>query len=225
MVSAVTQYINLRTTNDALSRQNASLRSFVPDVFYIDSVLKQLNVDTVYKQQYTFMAANVVNNSINRRNNYLTLNKGSRQGVRPDMGVICADGVVGIVKDVSEHYCSVMSFLHKDCKISARFKKDGYIGSMEWGGIDPTHGTLMYIAKHVKINIGDTIITSSSSSILPQGIMIGKVDKVDPNSGDNFQDIDVKLSTNFGNLSYVYIVSNLYKEEQRKLEEAQSNDH
>ncbi|MBL0258881.1 MAG: rod shape-determining protein MreC [Bacteroidetes bacterium] len=225
MVSAVTQYINLRTTNDALSRQNASLRTIVPDVFYIDSVLKQLNVDSIHKQQYTFMAANVVNNSINRRNNYLTLNKGSLQGIHPEMGVVSAEGIVGIVKDVSEHYCSVLSFLHKDCKISARFKKNGYIGSMVWDGTDPTHGSLNDIAKHVKINLGDTIITSSFSAIFPEGIMIGTVDKVDPNSGDNFQEIEVKLSTSFANLTYVYIVSNLFKEEQRKLEEAQTNDH
>jgi len=225
MVSAVTQYINLRTTNDALSRQNASLRTIVPDVFYIDSVLKQLNVDSIHKQQYTFMAANVVNNSINRRNNYLTLNKGSLQGIHPEMGVVSAEGIVGIVKDVSEHYCSVLSFLHKDCKISARFKKNGYIGSMVWDGTDPTHGSLNDIAKHVKINLGDTIITSSFSAIFPEGIMIGTVDKVDPNSGDNFQEIEVKLSTSFANLTYVYIVSNLFKEEQRKLEESQPNDH
>lgn len=225
MVSAVTQYINLRTTNDALSRQNASLRTIVPDVFYIDSVLKQLNVDSIHKQQYTFMAANVVNNSINRRNNYLTLNKGSLQGIHPEMGVVSAEGIVGIVKDVSEHYCSVLSFLHKDCKISARFKKNGYIGSMVWDGTDPTHGSLNDIAKHVKIGLGDTIITSSFSAIFPEGIMIGTVDKVDPNSGDNFQEIEVKLSTSFANLTYVYIVSNLFKEEQRKLEESQPNDH
>ena len=96
---------------------------------------------------------------------------------------------------------------------------------MVWDGTDPTHGSLNDIAKHVKINLGDTIITSSFSAIFPEGIMIGTVDKVDPNSGDNFQEIEVKLSTSFANLTYVYIVSNLFKEEQRKLEESQPNDH
>ena len=77
------------------------------------------------------------------------------------MGVICPDGVVGIVKDVSEHYCSVISFLHKDSRISARIRKNGYIGSMVWGGTDDAHGQLTDIAKHVKLAPGDTIVTSS----------------------------------------------------------------
>lgn len=223
-VSAVTEYINLRTTNDALSRQNASLRGLMPDVFYIDSALHQLVVDTVRTRQYSFMTAKVVNNSVNRRNNYLTLSKGSEQGVQPEDGVISDDGLVGIVKDVSPHYCSVMSFLHKDTKISARVKKSGYIGSLVWDGTDPTEGALKDIAKHVKVLKGDTIVTSSFSSIFPEGIMVGTVASVDANTGDNFQDIKIRLSTPFGKLTYVYIVKNLNKQEQKELEARQSND-
>ena len=170
------------------------------------------------------MTAKVINNSTNRRNNYLTLNKGSKQGVKPEMGVICSDGIVGIVKDVSEHYCSVISFLHKDSRFSARIKKNGYIGSMVWNGYDETHGTLNDIAKHVKVSKGDTIVTSSYSAIFPDGVFIGIVDEVTSTGGNNFQDITVKLSTPFGKLSYVYIISNLYKDEQKALEEPLKND-
>ena len=223
-VSAVTEYINLRTTNEALARQNATLRGLFPDVYYIDSALRRTVSDTNYRQQYTFLTAKVVNNSVNRRSNYLTLDRGSLQGVKPEMGVICPDGVVGIVKDVSEHYCSVISFLHKDSRISARIRKNGYIGSMVWGGTDDAHGQLTDIAKHVKLAPGDTIVTSSFSAIFPEGVMIGVIDRVNPETSDNFQDIDVKLSTPFASLSYVYIVGNLYKEEQRALEDSLSND-
>lgn len=223
-VSAVTEYINLRTTNEALARQNATLRGLFPDVYYIDSALRRTVSDTNYRQQYTFLTAKVVNNSVNRRSNYLTLDRGSLQGVKPEMGVICPDGVVGIVKDVSEHYCSVISFLHKDSRISARIRKNGYIGSMVWGGTDDAHGQLTDIAKHVKLAPGDTIVTSSFSVIFPEGVMIGVIDRVNPETSDNFQDIDVKLSTPFASLSYVYIVGNLYKEEQRALEDSLSND-
>lgn len=223
-VSAVTEYINLRTTNEALARQNASLRGLFPDVYYIDSALRQTVSDTNFRQQYTFLTAKVVNNSVNRRSNYLTLDRGSLQGVKPEMGVVCPDGVVGIVKDVSEHFCSVISFLHKDSKISARIKKNGYIGSMVWEGVDDDRGQLMDIAKHVKIAPGDTIVTSSYSAIFPEGIMIGVIAQVNAETSDNFQDIDVKLSTPFASLSYVYIVGNLYKEEQRALEDSLSND-
>jgi rod shape-determining protein MreC len=224
LISSVTEYINLRATNDALSRENAALKTLLPDVFYIDSALTRISRDSTLHQQYSFLTAKVISNSVNRRNNYLTLNKGSLQGVRPEMGVICSDGIVGIVKDTSEHYCSVISFLHKDSRISARIRKSGYIGSLVWDGIDETHGSLKDIAKHVKVEKGDTIVTSSFSALFPEGIMIGTVDEVNADSGDNFQDISVKLSTPFGNLTYVFIVSNLMKEEQRALEEPLKND-
>lgn len=223
-VSSVTEYINLGITNDALSRENAAFKSLMPDVFYVDSAIRRVQGDTILKQQYTFMTAKVVNNTTNRRSNYLTLNRGSLQGVKPEMGVICPDGVVGIVKDVSEHYCSVISFLHKDSRISARLKRTSFIGSMVWDGFDETHGKLNDIEKHVKVLKGDTVITTSFSSIFPEGIMIGLVDHVDPSSSNSFQDIKVKLSTQFGSLSYVYIVSNLFKEEQEALEGPLQND-
>ncbi|MFM8432940.1 MAG: rod shape-determining protein MreC [Bacteroidota bacterium] len=224
VVSAVAEYINLKATNEALARQNAALKSILPDAYYVDSALAKTFNDTVYKQQYRFMVAKVVNNSINRRSNYLTLDRGSLQGVKPEMGVICADGIVGIVKDVSEHYCSVISFLHKDTRISARVQKNGFIGSMVWEGYDPASGSLMDIAKHVKLAVGDTIVTSSFSTIFPEGIMIGKIQKLDPKTGVNFQDVDVDLSTKFGSLTHVYLIDNVLKSEQKKLEEAQKND-
>lgn len=223
-ISAVTEYINLRETNEALSRQNAVLKSLMPDSYYIDSVNRQQVLDTTRFQQYQFMTARVVNNSINRRNNYLTLDRGSRQGVLPEMGVISPEGVVGIVKDVSEHYCSVLSFLHKDSRISARVRKNGFIGSMVWDGYDPLHGSLKDIAKHVKLAKGDTIVTSSFSKIFPQDIPIGVIDYVNARTGDNFQEVRVRLSVPFGNLTHVYIVSNLLKEEQARLEAKQEND-
>ena len=224
MVSAVTEYINLRTTNDALSRENAALKTLLPDVFYIDSVIQQISKDTILKQQYSYTTSKVINNSTNRRNNYLTINKGSKQGVKPEMGVICSDGIVGIVKDVSEHFSSVISFLHKDSRISARLKKSGYIGSMTWEGFDETEAKFSDIAKHVVVAKGDTIVTSSFSSIFPDGIMIGTVSEVGSSGGNNFQDINVKLSTLFGRLSYVYVISNIFKDEQKALEEPLKND-
>lgn len=223
-VSSVTEYINLGITNDALSRENAGFKSLMPEVFYIDSAIRRVESDTVLRQQYTFMTAKVVNNSTNRRSNYLTLNRGSMQGVKPEMGVICPNGIVGIVKDVSDHYCSVISFLHKDSRFSARLKRTSFIGSMVWDGFDATHGKLNDIEKHVKVLKGDTVITTSFSSIFPEGIMIGVVDKVNPSRGSTFQDISIRLATPFGSLSYVYIVENLLKNEQQALEEPLKND-
>jgi rod shape-determining protein MreC len=213
MVNNVTDYIDLRSTNEALSRENAAIKMLLPDVYYIDSALQRINKDTILKQQYSFIAAKVINNTVNRRNNYLTLDKGRFLGVKPEMGVICGD-----------HYCSVMSFLHKDSRISARLKKNGFIGSLVWDGYDETHASLKDIAKHVVVAKGDTVVTSSFSSIFPEGIMLGIVDEVNSGGGNNFQDITLKLSTSFGKLSYVYIVNNLFKDEQRALEEPLKND-
>lgn len=221
LVSAVAEYINLKATNDALARQNAALKGILPDVQYVDSAFRQTFSDTTHHQQYRFMVAKVVNNSTNRRSNYLTLDRGSLQGVKPEMGVISPDGIVGIVKDVSEHYCSVISFLHKDSRISARVKKNGFIGSMVWEGYDARTGSLKDIAKHVKLAVGDTIVTSSFSAIFPEGVMIGKIGKLNSNTGVNFQEIDVRLSTPFSSLSHVYIVDNVMKEEQQQLEQEQ----
>jgi len=223
-VSSVTEYINLRTTNDALSRENVALKSLFPDIYYVDSALQHTRNDTILLQQYTFMTAKVVNNSTNRRNNYLTLNKGTIQGVRPGSGVICSDGIVGIVKDVSDHFCSVISFLHKDLPISAKLLHTDYMGSMVWDGYDATRGTLNDIANHVHVNKGDTIVTTSFSKIFPEGIMIGTVESVKPSGGNNFQDISVNLSTPFGKLTYVYIIDNILRDEQTSLEEGLKND-
>jgi rod shape-determining protein MreC len=224
-VTNVKEYLNLRKVSNDLAMENSRLRAQLADAFYTDTAVTTTVMDTIRHQQYSFMTAKVINNSTNRRNNYLTLNKGSLQGVKPEMGVVCSEGLVGIVKDVSEHFCSVMSFLHKDSRISAKVKKSGYIGSLVWDGVDPTEATLKDIALHVQLAKGDTIITSSFSSIFPEGIMIGQVEEVKSKAGDNFYDITIKLSTDFSKLSFVYIVNNVLKEEQRKLEEQQKNVH
>jgi rod shape-determining protein MreC len=223
-ISSITEYINLKKTNEALARQNAAVHSLLPGAFYIDSVRKKITSDTVYKQQYTYVIAKVINNSVNRRNNYLTLDKGSLQGIKPEMGVICPGGIVGIVKDVSDHFCSVLSVLHKDSRISAKIKKSNYFGSLVWDGYDFRHATLRDIARHVKLQKGDSIVTSSFSSIFPEGVMIGTVEDYKSKPGDNFYVIDINLSTDFSNLTYVYIVNNLMKEEQQQLEVLQKND-
>lgn len=223
VVNAAIEYINLKTENEALAAENAVLRTRIPDIHYVDSIHLTSRQDTIYKQQYTFMTARVINNSVNRRNNYLTLDKGSNHGVKPEMGVISASGIVGIVKDVSENFCTVISFLHKDTRISARIKKNGYIGSMVWEGFNSAEGNLKDIAKHVRLQKGDTIITSSFSAIFPEGILIGRVSEVENDPSENFYQIKVRLSTSFGSLTHVYIVNNLMKEEQRMLE-AQEKD-
>ncbi|MEM4247444.1 MAG: rod shape-determining protein MreC, partial [Candidatus Woesearchaeota archaeon] len=121
--SSVKQYVNLKEENEKLLSENAWLHTFAPQSYIL---LKKVSVpvnDSIYKQKYKWFGAKVVNLSVNKRNNYLTLDKGSFLGVKPEMAVVSVQGVVGIVKDVSPHFASVMSVLHKDCRISAQLKK------------------------------------------------------------------------------------------------------
>jgi rod shape-determining protein MreC len=224
-VTSVKEYVNLRKVNNDLALENSKLRSLLPSAYYIDTAGINNIKDSLHHQQYSYITAKVINNSVNKRNNYLTLNIGGLQGIRPEMGVVCSEGIVGIVKDTSKHFCSVISFLHKDAKLSAKLKKSGYIGSLVWDGYDATVASLKDIALHVKLAKGDTIVTSSYSSIFPEDIMIGRVEDFQTKAGENFYDITIKLSTDFSKLSYVYVVNNLLKQEQESLEQLPSNVH
>jgi len=216
--SSVKQYVSLKDENERLASQNAWLHSFAPQSYQL---LKKISVpvnDSVYQQKYKWFSAKVVNNSVNKRNNYLTIDKGSILGVKNEMAVVSVQGVVGIVKDVSPHFASVMSILHKDCRISAQLKKDNYFGSLTWNGDDYQYAQLGDIPKHAVIKKGDTIVTSYYSGIFPQGIVIGTIDEFSKSASDNFYKITIKLATNYKNLTNVYVIENLLKTEQDTLE-------
>lgn len=220
----ISGYLGLRSTNKLLAVENEKLHSLsILSFAKLYTNIWRIN-DTIYKQQYTYLSARVINNSIYKRNNYLTLNKGGRHGVKPEMAVISSNGIVGIVKDVSDNFSSVLSVLHKNARISAMIKKNGYFGSLVWDGADFKIGTLLYIPNHVKISKGDAIVTSRYSAIFPEGIPIGNIIDFKINPGDNFYTISVKFSTDFSKLSYIYVVNNLMKEEQRNLEETSQID-
>ena len=217
-VNYVMEYINLKENNASLAQENANLKGRMPESYYSNQSLRTFIDDTTLTQQYTYITARVVNNSVNRRNNYLTLDKGSLHGIHSDMGVISSSGVVGIVKDVSRHYCTVMSVLHKNTRISTKFLHNNYFGSLVWNGGDIRMAMLTDVAKHVKFQKGDTLVTTQYSAVFPEGIMVGVVRGFDIDPGDNFYSITVSLSTDFANLSHVYIVDNMFKNEQQQLE-------
>jgi rod shape-determining protein MreC len=217
-ISNTKQYFNLRHVNDSLQLENARLHSQLITSYYENKFTPKLVNDTIYKQQYEYIPAIVVNNSVTKRNNYLTLNRGSDQGIVPEMGVISENGIVGIVMNVSEHYCTVLSLLNNNCKISAKIKKNGAFGSLVWDGSDPRLARLLDVNKHVPISGNDEIITSNFSTIFPEGIPIGKIYSHSLDAGDNFHTIKVELNTDFGTISSVYIIRNLIKDEQKNLE-------
>jgi rod shape-determining protein MreC len=212
-------YINLKDANKKLLDENAHLRSLIPSAYVYDTASEIKVADSLRHQQYSFIGARVISNSVNHRKNYLLLDKGSSNGIKPEMGVITGKGVVGIVKDVAEHYCSVISLLHKDARVSARFTKNAYFGSLTWDGRNPLYATLSDVPKHVAFVKGDTVETSSYSSVYPEGILIGTVDEIRLDVGGNFFICKIKLFEDFQKLSNVYVVNYLFKEERKSIED------
>lgn len=225
-VKEVKDYLQLKDVNQNLAQQNAELlskdkRSFVK-IFGNSVVIN----DTTYYQKYVYTTAKVINNSTNNRENYLTLDQGEINGIKPGMAVIGTNGVVGIVKNVSPHFSSIISLLHQKISISGKIKKSNYFGSVMWDSDQNNHRTalLKEIPNHVQLQKGDTIITSGFSTIFPEGVPIGIVKDFDLPKGSNFYEITIELTTDFKQVSHVYIVKSLTKEEQQSLEAKNQED-
>jgi rod shape-determining protein MreC len=218
-VNEIKSYLSLGSTNDSLAAENALLRNQLTSSFKSDSIKQVIVRDSTLKQQYTYTLAKVINNSINRKNNYLTINRGTNHGIVKGMGVTSAKGIVGIVWNVSENFATIRSILHSDTKVSAQV--NGNIGSLVWGegNNDSRYAYLKDVQSHLKINKGDKVL-SSEFSLFPEGTTIGYVVENRTKGGTNDLDIKVKLSTDFSALQYqyVYVINNLLSGEQVSLE-------
>ncbi|WP_419802883.1 rod shape-determining protein MreC [Mucilaginibacter sp.] len=217
-VDQLTDYLKLGITNDSLAQENARLRNQLKSSFYVDSSVVKTVSDTVYKQQYTYISARVINNSFNRRNNYLTINRGSNAGIAKGMGVISSSGVVGIVINTGPDLSTVQSLLHENTRISAMLADSNNVGSLIWdNNLDPTKAMLINYMKQVKIKRGTPVVTSGYS-LFPTGTMLGRISNLDVKDSNNGTGIEVNLSVNFSNLQYVYVVKNKLALEQQSLE-------
>lgn len=216
-ISNSRNYFNLRVANENLAQQNIQLRNKIDQLTKRDSSVFYPVSDSVYKQQFLYMSAEVINNSINRQKNFFTIDKGTRHGITPDMAVITGNSVAGIIVGCSENYSLAMSLLNLDFKISARIKSNGYFGSLNWDGRNYRTAMLSEIPQHVIVNVGDTIETTGYSAIIPEGIMIGTVKDFKKVGGD-FYNIRISLETDFKRLQFVDVIGNLRKTEQLELE-------
>ncbi len=224
ITSDISSYLSLGRVNDSLANENIRLRNQLSEQFYSNETVRKTVVDSTNFQRYTYLEAKIVQNSYMKRNNYITIDRGSLHGVEQKMGVISSNGIVGIIKDVSPHFSTIISFLHKDSKISAKIKRNGEYGSLVWDGLDPKFATLLDIPSHAEIKEGDTVTTTGYSLVFPENILIGIVEKVTLLSGDNFYNIRVRLSTNFSTLRYVYVLNDILAVEKNKLQEGINND-
>ena len=208
--TSVGDYFRLGKINRELAEENALLRrQLAVTTDTTKSYLDTINADTIYE----FIPARVVNNTVNRPNNYILINKGAADGIEKDMGVISSNGIVGIVADVSQHYASVMSLLHSYTTISVRFKDSGQLANLRWETTNYRYGMVDDIPTHLRLQKGDTIVTSSSSFIFPENLMAGTVMELIPSPSGTLNKAKVKFATDFSTLKNVYVIHHTNKAE------------
>lgn len=223
-VNAWKSFVSLREANSLLAEENTTLRRQLQHLLDSDSTVTETVLDSLGEAQYSYLVANVINNSINQKNNYLTINKGAADGVSKGMGVISPNGVVGIVLNVSTHFATIQSVLHSDTRISAALENSGAFGSLVWGdNIDSRYGVLRDIPNHVVVEVGEEVYTSGYS-LFPPGIKVGNVYETGLAGGESFLDIRLELSTKFHNIQHVYVVLDSFEDEREQLQDSTRND-
>jgi len=224
--SKVEYYFRLKKINEQLAAENAVLNQLRKENFERPTgnektVLDTIQTDTMREiRKYTWMGANVVGSTVNTQTNFITIHRGLLQDVRPNMGVVSPQGIVGTVVNVSDNYASVMTLLHRQYKVVVKIKNGGDRGTIEWDGVSPMFVTLKDIPKSAKVQVGDSVETSPTSSLFPGNLMVGTIAEIVDDKSSNFYTLKVKPATNFFNIEYVYVIANTQYLEQKRLEDS-----
>lgn len=206
--NSVDQYFGLQKENLRLAQENARLRSQL-SAHLFDPDTTTLKADSLFR----FIPASVISNSVSRRNNLIIVNKGQKQGVQKEMGVVSPDGVAGIVIGVSNNYAVIMSLLHHNAHISGRVKKNDQLVNVKWDQPDYRFGTITDIPSHLQLEINDSIVTSGNSLIFPKDILIGVVEEHTKMTGEHLGSAVIRFSTDFNSLKQVYLIENFQANE------------
>ncbi|MGL2993167.1 rod shape-determining protein MreC [Flavobacterium sp. TSSA_36] len=223
-VNNAKEYLHLRKENDDLALENAMLRSLL---FQVKDSSFMTRLDSIKGVKPSdIVVAKVIKNSYSVYENYLTLNAGQKEGVKPDMGVINSKGIIGIIDDTSENYATVASILNKKSRINAKIKKSNHFGSLVWNGKSTGFVQLIDVPRLANIHKGDTVVTGGQSVIFPENINIGTIHKVfrDKDNQTNFYTLEIKLFNDMTNLGHVYILKNKGSEEMKQLENQRKKD-
>lgn len=214
----VREYLFLKKNNELLVEENSSLRNQV-------NMLKQkMGADSIIflkEQSYLYKPAHVVHGTFYKQYNYFTINKGKKQGVKKDMGVISENGVVGIVLESSPNFATIIPIINRDFRLSAKIKNNDYVGILQWDGKSPETAILTEIPQHADIAIGDSIVTSGFSAIFPEGQYVGIIKDYSKLQG-NFYQINIDLGTEFQSLFHVNVINNYNQKEQIDIEATNS---
>lgn len=214
----ITKHFNLSKNNTDLQKENIALRDSIPSSFIrIEGALVKIN-DTLYHQQYEYVPGTVINSTHDKRNNYFTLNIGSKHGIKRGMGVFSAKGVVGVIHNVSEHFAVVKSCLTENINIDIMIEKTGQFGLLKWNGKDARRGTMWGVSNDTEVKKWSKIVTRGGGGIFPRGIPVGIVEKTEVVEGKPLWDVTIKYSENYRELQRVYVIKNLLQEEQKEIE-------
>lgn len=222
-VDDLTTHFTLSEINDSLARENAELHELI----FNQGLNAPAKMDSIKngRQQYQMIHAEVITSSINKNHNYLKLNRGATDGIQRHSAVINGNGIVGIVVGVSDHYSIVMSLLHRQIRISASTKNNNqHGGTLLWKSRDPFIMDLDNIPKYIKVEPGDTVVTSGSSLMFPADIMIGTVAEEKVPEGSNSHNIKVLLNNDISDVKFVYVVVNLDRDRILELEQQVANE-
>jgi rod shape-determining protein MreC len=206
VVSDICGYFSLRSQNELLAEENVALRNRIS---VLDSAAET--------SMMHYVAAKVVQMTTDELNNYITINRGSKDGIRRGQGVRNSEGVVGIVRTVGRNYSVVLPIISTRSNLSCRFAKNDYLGTLKWDGKDSRFAQLADIAAHMVVNPGDTIVTSGLSPVFPEGIPVGIVENSVLKEGDSYYTVRIRLQTNFKRLKYVEVVQNTHQQELEEL--------
>jgi len=214
--SSFFEFIQLKEENLKLAKENANLRTAL-DLKNNDSNFVILDSSAIMN---TFIPAKIIKNNYTKKNNILTINKGSMDGMLIDMGVVNSTGIIGVINNVSDNYATVLSILSRNSRINAKLKKNNYFGTLTWNGFDYKTSQLLDIQRQANISIGDTIVTGGKSILFPENITIGIIKSFD-STNKNYSNIEIELSTDMSSIGHIYAIYNLDKEE---ITELQNND-
>lgn len=220
----VTSYFSLRSENERLSAENVDLQNYIVQLENrLEAVDEASLKDTVSAYVYAekhlnYIPAKVINISTATQRNFITINKGIRDGVEQDMGVVDQDGVVGIVRAVSERFAVVIPVINNSFSLSCRFKSTDKLGPLSWDGVDNRYAQLDDIARHVEVHEGDTLVTSGLSDAFPEGVLVGVIEEAQLEESDAYYRIQVRLAADFHKLGYVQVIKNASRAEKLDLE-------
>lgn len=215
-INEANEYLSLKEKNKGLASENALLKELLFNKK--DTLLTSKTVFRSDLNNFNVVVAKTVKNSFNKRENYITINAGTKAGIKTDMGVVNDKGIVGLVEKTSANFSTIQSILNTKSKINAKIKHSDHFGSLVWDGKNVGFAQLIDVPRLASLKKGDSIVTGGNSDIFPENVPIGKVDKIFIDKKTNYYTINVRLFNDMTSIGYVYVIENKRRQEKEALE-------